>query len=69
MIAVLLKMILCGILAHVIVNVIKHVKFMNILDIKNCSCEKRLIDNISLACEDEILNTTGASLDDKKVNC
>ena len=69
MIAVLLKMILCGILAHVIVKLIKHVKFMNILDIKNWSCEKRLIDNISLACEHEILNTTGASLDDKKVNC
>ena len=42
---------------------------MNILDIKNWSCEKRLIDNISLACEHEILNTTGASLDDKKVSC
>ena len=34
------------------------------LDIKNCSCEKRLIGKLLLACEDEILNTTEASLDD-----
>ena len=35
------------------------------LDFKNCSCEKRLIDNLVLECEDEILNSTN----DKKVRC
>ena len=39
------------------------------LDIKNCSCEKRLIGKLVLACEDEILNTTEDSLDNKKVTC
>ena len=61
-IEVLAKMIICGILARVIVNVIKHVKLMN----KNCSCEKCLIGKLILECEDEILNTTEALLNDKK---
>ena len=39
------------------------------LDIKNCSCEKRLIGKLVLGCEDEILNTTETSPDDKKVTC
>ena len=39
------------------------------LDIKNCSCEKSLIDKLVLACEDEILNATENSLDDKKITC
>ena len=34
----------------------------------NCSCEKRLFAKIVLACEDQKLNTTEASLDDKKSN-
>ena len=34
------------------------------LVIKNC-----LIDKVVLACEDEILNITEASIDDKKVTC
>ena len=45
----------------------KACKIDEYLDIKNCQCKKRLIDKIALACEDEILNTTEASLDDKKV--
>ena len=39
------------------------------LHIKNCSCEKRLIDKLVLEFEDEILNTTENLLDDKKVAC
>ena len=35
------------------------------LDIKNCSCEKRLIDKLVSLCEDGILNTTEASLNKK----
>ena len=37
------------------------------LDIKNCSCEKRLIDKLVLECEDEILSTTETLLNDNKV--
>ena len=37
------------------------------IDIKNCSCKKRLIGKLVLVCEDEILNITETSLDDKKV--
>ena len=37
------------------------------LDIKNCSCEKRLFGKLVLAREDEILNTTETSLDNEKV--
>ena len=37
------------------------------LDIKNCSCEKLMFGVLALACENEILNTTETSLDDKKV--
>ena len=32
-----------------------------------CSCEKHLIGKLVIECEDEILNTTETSLDDKKV--
>ena len=39
------------------------------LDIKNCSREKLLISKLVLECEDEILNRTETSLDDKKVTC
>ena len=38
------------------------------LDIKNCTCEKRLIGKLVLECDDEILNTNESSLDDKKGN-
>ena len=37
------------------------------LDIINYLCEKCLFDKLVLACEDEILNTTETSYDDKKV--
>ena len=36
------------------------------LGTKNCSCEKRLIGELALGCEDEILNTTETSPNDKK---
>ena len=39
------------------------------LDIKNCSCEKRVIGKLVLACESETLNVIAASLDDKRVTC
>ena len=39
------------------------------LEIKNCLWEKRLIRKLVLEKEDEILNTTETSLDDKKVTC
>ena len=52
---------------------IKHVKLIDIikieLDIKNCTCEKRLIGKLVLECEDEILNTFVTLLYDKKVAC
>ena len=43
-------------------------KLTNILDIKNYLCKNRLFGKLVLSCEDEILNTTETSLNDKKVN-
>ena len=43
------------------------VKLMKYLDIKNCSCEKRLFGKLVTACEDQILNTTETSIDYKEV--
>ena len=37
------------------------------LNIKICSCIKRLFGKLVLACEDEIINTTGTLFDDEKV--
>ena len=45
----------------------KACKIDKYLDVKNCSCKKRLFGKLVLACEDEILNATDISLDDKKV--
>ena len=45
----------------------KACKIDKYLDIKKCSCEKSLIDKLVEVCEDEILNATEASLDDRKV--
>ena len=42
---------------------------MKYLDIKNCSCEKRLFGKLVTACEDQILNTTETSIDYKEVVC
>ena len=47
----------------------KAFKIDEYLDIINCSCKKRLFGKLVLACEDEILNTTETSLNDKKVTC
>ena len=47
MIGTLEKMIIFGILVQVIASVIRH-KIDKYLDIKNCSCEKRLIGELVL---------------------
>ena len=47
----------------------KACKIDEYLDIKNCSCVKRLIGKFVLECEDEILNTTENLLYNKKVTC
>ena len=44
----------------------KACKIDEYVDNKNCSCEKRLVGKLVLAYEDEILNITETSLDDKK---
>ena len=41
-------------------------KIYEYLDITNCSCEKGLFGKLVLACEDEVLNTTETSPNDKK---
>ena len=67
MIRVLVKRIICGILVHVILSIIKHVKIGEYLDVKGSSCEKWLIRKLVLQYENEILNATETSLDDKTV--
>ena len=47
----------------------KACKIDEYLDIKNCSCVKRLIGKFVLECEDEILNATENLLYNKKVTC
>ena len=47
----------------------KACKINEYLYIKNFSCGKRLFGKLVLACEDEVLNTTQASFDNKKVKC
>ena len=47
----------------------KECKIDEDLDIKNCFCKKYLFGKLVLVCQDEILNTTETSLDDKKVAC
>ena len=47
----------------------KACKIDEYLDIENCLCKKHLIDKLVLECEDEILDTTETSLDDKKETC
>ena len=69
MIGVLVKMIIHGILACLIVNAIKHVKLMNIWILKKNCVKKHLFGMSVLACENEILNTTENSLDYQNVTC
>ena len=45
----------------------KGCKIDEYLDIKNCPCEKHLIGELVLECEDEISSTTETLLNDKKV--
>ena len=45
----------------------KSCKFGNYLDIRICSCKKRVVSKLVLKCENEILNTNETLLDDKKV--
>ena len=65
-IGVLVNRVKCEVLVRVIVNVIKHEKICKYLEIKICSWKKRLIGQLVLECEDEILNATETSLDEKK---
>ena len=44
-------------------------KYDKYLDIKNCSCEKRLIVKLVLECEHDVLITTETLLYDKNVTC
>ena len=48
---------------------IKAYKTDEYLDIKNCSHKKRLIVQLLLEWDNEILNTTKTSLDDKNESC
>ena len=66
MIGVLVKTIVCWILARAVLNVIKYVKIDEYLEIKSCSFKKCLLGKLALACDYETLNTTEISLDDKK---
>ena len=66
MIGVLVKMIICGILARVIVNAI-NVKLINIYILKIIHEKNRLFDNLVLECKDEIFKTSETLLNDKKV--
>ena len=45
----------------------KACKIEKYLDIKNCSCKKRLFDKLVLASEDGILNITETLLDNKNI--
>ena len=70
MIGALVNMIIFGnILSTCDCEYNKACKIDEYLDIKNCSCKKRLIGELLLTCEAEILNTTEISLDNKKVAC
>ena len=62
MVGVLVKMIICT--GDCECN--NPCKIDKYLDIKNCSCKKRLFGRLGLTCEDEIY-TTETSLDDKKL--
>ena len=66
MIGVLVKMIICGILARVIVNAI-NVKLINICISKIIHEKNRLFGNLVLECKDEIFKTSETLLNDKKV--
>ena len=65
-IGLLAKTIICGILVHVIVSVIGHVKLTNIQILKIAHVEKYLIGKLELLFQDEILNATETSLDIEK---
>ena len=44
-------------------------KINEYIDAKNCSSEKSIIDKLVLTCEDEILNATEISFDNKIAIC
>ena len=62
---VLVQIIICGILARAIVNVIRHAKLMSI-DILTMFYAKIMFAKLVLACEEETFNTTKILLDDKQ---
>ena len=65
----LVKNIICWILSTCDCKCNKNCKNDEYLDIKNCSCEKRLFGKLALACENEKLITTETSLNNRKVAC
>ena len=68
MIGVLAKMIICGTLVRVLVNVMMHIKLTNIYILK-LLCEKCLFGKLILAYANKILNTVETTLVDKKETC
>ena len=54
LIGVLVKQVKCGILVHMIQSMIKRVKLVEYLKVKNSACKEQVIDSLVLACEDEI---------------
>ena len=60
----------CKELDDYMLNSIKNCcKIDEYLDIKYCLCEKYLLEILVLVCEDEMVNTTKTSLNDKKATC
>ena len=68
MIGLIAKMIVFGILVHLIARVIRREKLTDIQILNIDYAKKHLIGKLVLECEDEILNTTETSLEDKKNN-
>ena len=69
MLGALPKMIIRGILVHIIASVVSHVKLVNIYILKIAHVKKRLIGKLVIEYKNEILITTDTALDDKKVTC
>ena len=69
MLGALPKMIIRGILVHIIASVVSHVKLLNIYILKIAHVKKRLIGKLVIEYKNEILITTDTALDDKKVTC
>ena len=66
MIGILLKRVMYGTIVHLVASAIRLIKLTNIQILKTVPTKKILIGKLVLACEDEILYTTEASLNDRK---